>query len=182
MECENGNAWVRSGCIFTYNGSTLDIALNYSVFLINVIYCTASLENRKVIASGVFLGVVAFQWILCLILGCSGISIIWCAMCGWSMNQRRCLASSRDVVPDTRFQSATETIRRMYPFVMLLDGAVIVYYSVVTEVITTVAHICALILGAALYHCFASNGMARPVRSETPLGLNDGETSQPYDM
>jgi hypothetical protein len=166
--------------------------LNYSIFLINLIYCGAALQQQQQqqqqqrirLALICLLGVVAFQWILCLILECSGISIIWCAMCGWTMHQHKTEEEQRrtnstnnensERIPnpaefsvEERFKSAMEWIRRRVQLVILLDVSVIVYYAVVSEVITTVAHLCALILGVSIHIWFAT-------ATTTSSGRNDG--------
>ena len=102
-ECPNGGSiWERTGCILGYAGSGKDIAINYVVLSINLFYCAAvvlqkskcqrgSDKSKKIqqfaLASLAF--VTVFQILLCLALGCAGISIIWCAMGGWIMSERR---------------------------------------------------------------------------------------------
>jgi hypothetical protein len=68
---------------------------------------------------------------------------------------------------EERFKSAMEWIRRRVQLVILLDVSVIVYYAVVSEVITTVAHLCALILGVSIHIWFATT-------TTTSSGRNDG--------
>lgn len=162
MECTTGNTWVRTGCIFSYNGSTKDILLNYFILAVNLTYCSATLirhgKDRQRVALYSLLGVALFQWVLCLIVGCSGISIIWCAICGWMMNERRQLheASNEDdgtTTPPTNLSTNAMWQRLEEDYgkgIILLNLLVVVYYAIVMEPITTVAHVCALILGAAL--------------------------------
>ena len=98
--CQCGTVVSRVGCILSYNGSHFDVMLNYSLIVLNLIYCvvamhTASLSRPQpstfVVyhALGALVFVIGFQLVLCLALGCSGVSIIWCAMCGWIMSERR---------------------------------------------------------------------------------------------
>jgi hypothetical protein len=155
-----------------------------------------AMRKRQVwCAVGSFFFVVAFQIVLCLVLACSGISIVWCAMLGWTISeeQRTVLTKQQEVsirhdgnqthsdrVGGTDMASeddatisltslmrdrhiaesstlhvpsivATKQARtRLLFFVVLVDCASIVYYGVVAEPITTVAHVCAIILGALL--------------------------------
>ena len=95
MECsDDGTLSERMYCILSYAGSTDDIALNYTLLVIST--CAAyfllkqysnsmstsfaSINRSSSYQSDAFvalLGVVGFQIGLCLVLGCSGVSIIW---------------------------------------------------------------------------------------------------------
>ena len=110
-----------------------------------------------------------FVWIfqigLCLLLaelsdegiGCAGISIVWCAMAGWLWRESR-PSSITTQAQATKEQSARATKNviteesSLWPrrFLEWANTSVIVYYTVTEEVITTVAHLCALVLGALL--------------------------------
>lgn len=85
-----------------------------------------------------------------------------------SMDQRRRLqlqgqelssSSSHEISVPTNNQrnlSAVFATRQEYGTgVILLNLIVVVYYAIIMEAITTVAHICALILGALLHIWFA---------------------------
>lgn len=151
-ECPDADGSVvrRISCILTYSGSIPDIFLNYLLFAINVAGCTCMAmtyrpgKHRYAAACLVF--VVAFQIGLCLQVGCSGISITWCAMAGWMMSERRVIA----IDSIGRRQSTIFSYLNYYITAMWCDGAAIVYYAIVSEPITTVAHVCAVILGATL--------------------------------
>lgn len=153
----------RMGCILTYGGTGVDIAINYFLLVLNLLCCTAIMvemsEELRKYAIGAFAFVVAFQISLCLVLGCSGISIIWCAMAGWVMTQRRFETEATpnrtpdDSVPAsssiaTRSDSQLSWILRS---VVFIDFCAIVYYGVIAAPITTVAHFCALALGSLLW-------------------------------
>jgi hypothetical protein len=156
FECIEGNVLNRTGCILSYGGSTKDIILNYLVLVINLSYCVAAVANHHRVqnvqrfALGALIFVVLFQISLCLALGCSGISIIWCAMGGWTMSERRRVVETNTMDEDEEPSRSLKLVIKLGQVVILVDSAVIVYYAVVEEVITTVAHICALILGAVL--------------------------------
>jgi hypothetical protein len=176
IECPIGNIWSQTECILTYNGSIEDVILNYFVLAVNLAYCVMALRRqrstlRQQAAGCCLLGVVAFQWTLCLAVECSGISIIWCAMCGWTMNERRRNLSvddslessavtnvatrSSSTTSNTAPSSACNNLRQLlldegFKGVLFLDLVVILYYAVTMETLSTIAHICALILGATL--------------------------------
>jgi hypothetical protein len=89
---------------------------------------------------------------------CAGISIIWCAMGGWIVSERKRLKSTIDVhIGDnsqddqqavmTKWKRVANTLELM---VILLDIGVIIYYAATSPAITTSAHVCAIVLGAIL--------------------------------
>ncbi len=187
MECTTGNTWIRTGCILSYNGSIKDICLNYLVLIINVTYCIGALwkHDRKLIAFGCLVGVTLFQWSLCLGLGCSGVSIIWCAICGWVMHHHRQQESI--LANDNRSSTTSSTLvllgrsNEWAKRVILFNIIVILYYAVIMEAITTVAHICALILGALLHIGFVG-GLEEPNHDETCVPLLQESTNIPQDQ
>jgi hypothetical protein len=112
--------------------------------------------------------VILFQIGLCLIAGCVGISVIWCAMAGWMVfgllcdwrqrvrQQRNERTSSSSLSWFSR-QTSSRTVAIVIT-TLFLDSVGIVYYAMTSELITTVAHACALALGAAVYKCTTSCG------------------------
>jgi len=152
--CGRGDLLEKIGCILTYAGSPKDIYLNYVVLLIHVVYCVVYLRNvneakRKdkiSVSIGTFAFVVFFQIVLCVILGCDGISIIWCACGGWIMAERHQAAEASHEDGEAQRKNLDQAAQ----MIILIDCGVIIYYGVVAPPITTVAHICALILGATL--------------------------------
>jgi hypothetical protein len=174
-ECTCGSFASRLGCILSYDGSTQDIVINYCLVALNLACCVAVVLNRHgsdrhrrddgrrlvlayhAAASLTF--VVVFQIALCFAVGCSGVSIIWCAMCGWIMSERRQRGMSRssDGIGNVRDDnqgdetaSATTRMEKIELGAVLVDVLAIVYYAVTFPIISTVAHICALVLGAGL--------------------------------
>jgi hypothetical protein len=169
-ECTNGSLLVRIGCILTYQGSQSDAVLNYTLLAANVVVCSITTASnahygtsrgleRKLVASGALVFVAAYQINLCLVVGCSGISIIWCAIAGWILGEGR----RRACMPgDSGTSSALSTEASPSPWnrhisllvwerVMLAtDILAIIYYARVTEAITTVAHLCAILMGFLL--------------------------------
>jgi hypothetical protein len=106
---------------------------------------------------------VAFQIGLCLGLQCSGISIVWCAMAGWMVRAivRRhngpstnngcssCELWNNNI--DSLNNGNDYCGKLVVHLALFSDAAGIVYYAVTAEAITTVAHVCALVMGATLY-------------------------------
>ena len=169
VSCRAGKLLGRIVCILTYK-SKVDIAVNYSLLIINLACCFWELkthhENRRQVqryAIGSFIFVTCFQITLCLFLAdCSGISIIWCAMAGWSISERRRVLlhqESNETTAETR-----RFIKIMTQWVILADLAAIIYYWLTYEPITTVAHLCAIVMGAVI--------------SEISIRLYDSSTGQ----
>jgi hypothetical protein len=120
-------------------------------------------------------------------------------MCGWTMNERRRKLISDDADSSVNVTTTTTTSSTTEPTisstdllqqqldewakgVTLLNLAVILYYAFVMEALTTIAHVCALILGATLdmgtWSLVVSEGRAdgsRESSSSTPL--LEGETN-----
>jgi len=121
--------------------------------------------------------VVAFQIALCLALRCTGVSIVWCATLAWLMillsgvndgtseqNNGQSAETSPLVTttcdnPARQFQimspatndNSTIDIVSCAGAVMGIDAITLLYYVVVADEITFVAHGCAIILGFALW-------------------------------
>lgn len=166
-DCSNGTLLVRTGCILTYQGSQRDIILNYALLVANVVVCSITTASnvhygtsrgleRKLAASGALVFVAAYQINLCLLVGCSGISIIWSTCAGWILSEGR----RRACMPGNAGSSSTEasaspwnrhiTLQVWERLMLASDVIVIVYYACVTEAITTVAHLCAILMGFLL--------------------------------
>jgi hypothetical protein len=180
--CEN--IFIKISCILSYGGNPKDIIINYSLIILNLLYCIFWIFRKESSASSsssssnyhyyndrrrlycaiislVF--VVIFQITLCLWLGCSGVSIIWCAVCGWIMSERRKLVNDRiasndndenindnaNITQQQTTEDEEKEEKREY-FVICMNTLIICYYAVILPFITTVAHICALVLGAFL--------------------------------
>jgi hypothetical protein len=155
--CGGGTMLAQTGCILSYAGSTKDIVLNYIMVVINLLYCVAAVlanqkqtDEQRIFALGALIFVILFQITLCLVLGCAGISIIWCAMGGWIMSERRRVVENNIDASSSLLSTSSQRLINMGKVVIFLDCVVIVYYGVVEEPITTVAHFCALVLGAML--------------------------------
>ena len=108
--------------------------------------CENKDEKRANTLYAVFI-VFLFQIGLCLLVHCYGISLVWCAMGGWIVSERKRLRGRLQNGDLSAFRSSAVGVEMS---VVLMDISAIVYYAFVSPFITTVAHVCALILGATL--------------------------------
>ncbi|GKY94267.1 hypothetical protein MPSEU_000392500 [Mayamaea pseudoterrestris] len=155
-------------CILTYGGNRTDTAINYTILLINLAACYFIVAKERNHAQSIcaiksFALVVCFQILLCLLVGCSGISIIWCACAGWMIrrmklhgqsNEYTALAAASDTVDATARTHRCDTqwlILASQRITLGIDALAVMYYFCTTELITTIAHVCAVILGMMLY-------------------------------
>ena len=121
-------------CILTYDGAHFDTALNYGLILVNALPFLST--PNPYARAGLLAFYCVFQIALCLALGCSGVSIVWCACLGaWALDER---GAARDRVRCIAIAAA--------------DGAALVYYAATSEALTSVAHACALAMGALTAH------------------------------
>jgi hypothetical protein len=147
----DGDISERIRCIVTYGGHTPDIVVNYFMLAMNWIGCMALLPPARHIFSFVFAWI--FQIGLCLGLaytsddgmGCAGISIVWCAMAGWMWQQQQ----QRQHQPTLRKRSSQDN-PLLWRLLVVSNVLVVGYYYVTEEMITTVAHVLAVILGILL--------------------------------
>jgi hypothetical protein len=119
------------------------------------------LLKRRIFAILALTFVLTFQVVLCLIVKCSGISIIWCAIAGWIFMDcyRQRGQPSHSPIPvqneeesDSCFTDKGHQLS-MGLSMLTVDGIVIVYYAIVAEPITTLAHILAIVvLGIPLHY------------------------------
>jgi hypothetical protein len=150
----------------TYEGKTFGIVLNYTVLAVNVVACaivTITATNyprrrqlqRKLFAAAALAVVSAYQVALCLLVGCSGISIVWAACAGWTLSEGRlqavCLRAHGDHDERTMWCKRHLALRPWQYAVIAVDAATIVYYAMDTDlddaILSTTAHLCAILLG-----------------------------------
>ena len=115
-------------CVLTYDGSRSDVAINYALlFATGALFIFGGPPKRR----GAFLAFfAAFQLVLCYVIGCTGVSIIWCACSGGgALDHHRGL--------------------RLVAFRVISVAVVValIYYAMVAEAITDIAHVCALTMG-----------------------------------
>jgi hypothetical protein len=183
MECPSGNV----GCILSYNGDLNSCVINYAVFMyqlvVNSLYFWLTHPNDKLDANNrticviwqcVALAIViAYQVVLCIFLGCSGISIVWNVMVGFILRDlcqtiRTSTFSSTAETSETSVNQANQKRKKNASLFVASCApafAADLYYAITADFITTVAHICALVLGcliASLYHCFLMKRTVQP--------------------
>ncbi len=167
--------------ILTYEGSAKDIILNYVAFFINTIalaaVCIGSARSRcgengsrkqPTISNHstwllITLFLVFFQIFLCsVIVRCVGISVVWSAQCSFSL---------------LKFLSLQNSFSKKSLFAAILIStslslALWIYYLIVSDLLTTIAHICSFFLGLALYillHIMCRGGEPPSQGEENPL-------------
>ena len=157
-----------STCTGTISVDWFNSILNYILIIINVLSCSclhaektstalsgpgqSNAANPTIFATRVFIAfVIAFQLSLCLFIAdCVGVSIVWCSMFGWLFMCMQTFSSSQ-----TRIQSVSiitaPTQSTLAKTVALLDCGVIVFYAVVSDIISTIAHCLAIVMGVVLW-------------------------------
>jgi hypothetical protein len=86
--------------ILCYNGNKMDVILNYSALTIDSISLVmllkyppfSSFECLRYFSFYFIVLLFLFQINLCLIVGCSGISIVWSALCGFNAYSWVCIS------------------------------------------------------------------------------------------
>ena len=133
----NGSLGVRLGCIASYDGGLLDSVLNYSAVAATAwaLMALAFCGGRRPVAVSIALTVfyVAFQFGLCLALGCAGVSVVWAASIGaaWAAT----LFSSYTWQKQGESKRWRWRSRQHIPLFLItaFDVALIAYYAVVEE-------------------------------------------------
>ena len=115
-------------CVLTYNGSRSDVAINYALlFATGALFIFGGPPKRR---GAMLLFFAAFQLGLCYVIGCTGVSIIWCACAGGgALDHHRGLR------------------RVAFRVISVAVVAALIYYAMVAEAITDIAHVCALTMG-----------------------------------
>mmetsp|Transcript_19814 Transcript_19814/g.33332 ORF Transcript_19814/g.33332 Transcript_19814/m.33332 type:complete len:208 (+) Transcript_19814:111-734(+) len=169
--------------ILTYDNSTLDIILNYILLFISFplicilnywfirsnLYSSPVQRSRDIslIKYCLFPGfyvtsLFIFQIGICLLADCVGISIVWSSNVGVILIFLKYFWTNRQ--DSDSYRAAHETHSFSFDnnlcctsstgVVLVACVAVWGYYAVVEEALTTVAHICALLLGAMIGHVY----------------------------
>lgn len=157
-ECgTTGAIFARVVCIASYSVNQFDSSLNYALLGVTVMAFFDRLGSHALPLLAFYLFI---QFALCLGLGCSGISIVWCA----------CLGSSL-VRPTGSFSIALTAA-------LAVDAGAIAYYAITADIITTVAHTCALGMGMlCAYSADYLSSCHRLDRGDTLIALIDPTSS-----
>ena len=131
--------------MLTYNGSRIDVAINYALlFATGALFIFGGPPKRR---GAMLLFFAAFQLGLCYVIGCTGVSIIWCACAGGgALDQHRGL--------------------RLVAFRVVAAAVVgaLLFYAMVALAITDIAHVCALTMGFLLVQ--ADEAYSRRIEEE----------------
>jgi hypothetical protein len=141
------------GAILTYDSSDLDIGFNYSAWIISLLPCFLldfylptyfQLSRHHWIL--LQLSLFVFQVGLCLAVDCRGISIVWSANCGYSTY----FAYKMRYGSYLYEKKALEMIKLTAIVSLLWCLALWIYYAVTADASTSIAHLCAILLGIVL--------------------------------
>jgi hypothetical protein len=156
--------------ILVYDGSETDVVLNYTAvaitltpILLILFELPGSFRLWRLIWIPLLIFLFVFQIALCIIVGCFGVSIVWSALCGFSVYLYYLILNSADVVIG---KTRLLLIRFSLSSSVLLSTGLWIYYAATSDVITTVAHLCAIMLGVALAFFF---DLFCPFPEYTPL-------------
>ena len=150
-------------CILSYNGSEDDVIINYITFAVSLCGGAAvlALQRRSVnphifqlmvlYQASAVLGLFAYQVGLCLALGCAGISIVWNAMNGF-LGLTLVYQGEGWAWPFHGLQR--ELIVRVALGTIAFGLAVDVYYAVAADLVTTIAHLAAILVGMLIGFVF----------------------------
>ena len=119
-------------CVLTYGNRPgdpkLDIAINYTLlFATAALFIFGGPPKRRAAMLSFF---AAFQLGLCYVIGCAGVSIIWCACAG---------GGALDLHRGPRLVA--------FRVVAVAVVAALLWYALTAEAITDIAHVCALTMG-----------------------------------
>jgi hypothetical protein len=136
--------------ILCYNGSHIDVLLNYSALIIDststIILLhhlpSSSFGRLRYFSFPFIILLFLFQVELCLIVGCTGISIIWSALCGFNLYSYSCFSKLE----------IYDKFNQLFLQQVLVSSSIFslslwMYYFVVADGMTSLAHLCAVLLG-----------------------------------
>ena len=172
--------------ILTYNDSMNDCVINYTtlclemtatMIVINVLnqQYIATLIDKRLYCSIATLNVITliilvvllllFQVVLCIFVGCTGISIVWSSLIGYYgyYISRKWFLYKTDNQHNVLIQQNQESNKSpsigscfantIVALSFLIGVAVWIYYAIFASMITSLAHFCALVLGVLIMHC-----------------------------
>lgn len=148
--------------ILLYDSSATDVVLNYFAFGVTLGHVVIVLSPLKPKLLGKWFWIpltgclFTFQIALCLFEGCVGISIVWCSYCGFGTVLHTYFQTSKrpSATSNHKLKPKDSVENRWWKLSLSVSTALCVYYAVVEEPITTVAHGCAALLGGAIGYLF----------------------------
>jgi len=133
---------------FLYNGSVVDIVINYLLIILytvtNLIPWTTCSSRRNIFINLHSLVVMTIQVLCWIFLEAYGVSLIWCGQLGLLLTWLLCLLMLRPRTILISYQLVMKT------WLTLPGLGAIVYYAISFPLITTVAHVLAVIVGALM--------------------------------
>jgi hypothetical protein len=152
--------------ILTYDYCDKHFLINYSlILLLQATVLVHKIPAKIVACSTIYLW--AFQIILCLIVGCVGVSVVWSAQLGILIHHRW----HRFRGKSTLHEEVPLWSGILFYFSLVVGFTAWIYYAVTWEPITSLAHFCAVIMGFLL-DALAQRWVPPSVRStatEPPL-------------
>ncbi len=131
--------------ILTYDHCVPDIVINYSLILLLQATVIFHRIPAKITACSTFY-LWAFQIILCFVVGCVGVSVVWSAQLGILIHHRRQRLAAKSLLHEVTPLWAG----RLYRLSLVIGFTSWVYYAIIEEPITTLAHLCAFAMGILL--------------------------------
>ncbi len=133
---------IRRG--MTYDGQIRDVAINYGLIAIALLPYVFAAQRREDVTDwswAACLGIALLvQVLLWFTVRATGVSIIWSALAGYTFME---------------LWSGGTGIAQQNGFLALVAlggaGAGIVYYGLIYPLITTIAHLCAVVLGVGIW-------------------------------
>lgn len=133
----------------TYEGQLLHIIINYTLIILTIVPflldrdSSTNWKYRGWIVS--FVIITSFQVAVWFLIDAVGVSLIWCTMAGYIVVYYWLDGLRQDKVTN-----------RLARVALLSAFAVMVYYAVVFPIITTVAHVVAVLIGIGLFFIMRS--------------------------
>ena len=135
--------------ILTYNHCLIDIVINYAlIVLLQSTLSFHTIPKKIVVCSTIYLWV--FQIVLCFVVGCVGVSVIWSAQMGILIHHRRHRLAAISPAKSALQEEFPLWAGRLFRLSLVMGFTAWVYYAVIEKPITTLAHFCALAMGLLL--------------------------------
>jgi hypothetical protein len=163
------------GSLVSYEYDPWQTFLNWSVLLATSVSCglvSESISRKYLVFFGIslliFASVQALIWYE--ISGTNGISVVWAANVGFNLISLVALTRNKY---RNMYEYVPQNLRGWFVLSTMYAFGIIGYYAIVEVPITTVAHICAIVMGMllAVIACLIEFG----VRGAMRIGYNSGE-------
>jgi len=144
--------------ILDYDGNVLDCWINYTLLPCNLAPIIMLLQTIP--SSGneisqyrrfwapLTIGLFIYQILLCVVVGCVGVSIVWSSFAGFYWF----FLGIRQLLPSTNTFNTTWKFAGYLSSVPTIGA--LIYYAITEELLTSVAHLCAILLGFLIAELF----------------------------